>query len=459
MKFVMSIRVKLRLWYLVLITLLLVFLGTFAYLLLLQGLNQKITYPSSVQLAQIEKTTNGIFTISSITDINPQSWVSQADGLVGVSNYSGDQLSESEIVTVNTQQGEISIDMNPVNLTEMTSNREIWLCIYTSQDNPDVQQLLIITQETSGTESSLALFRRVLLITIPCTLFISGAISLFLVTKALRPVQAINKVAQEIQEKNLSKRIKVKTNDEIGKLAQTLNHMFERLEEAFIREKQFTSDASHELRAPLATIQGESTLVLKKERKRDEYQKSLEIIARESERMALILKRLMFLARDDSEIQLVFENVNLGELINELASDTEVLATQKNIKLKLVLKENLDIKGDKITLRELFFNLLDNAIRYTPSGGTITISLNHIDRYASISIKDSGIGIPIEEQPHLFKRFYRVDKSRSRSDGGAGLGLSISQRIAEIHNGRIEIESKIGEGSTFRVLLPLTNAN
>jgi len=459
MKFVMSIRVKLILWYLVLITLLLVFLGTFAYLLLLQGLNQKITYPSSVQLAQIEKTTNGIFTISSITDINPQSWVSQADGLVGVSNYSGDQLSESEIVTVNTQQGEISIDMNPVNLTEMTSNREIWLCIYTSQDNPDVQQLLIITQETSGTESSLALFRRVLLITIPCTLFISGAISLFLVTKALRPVQAINKVAQEIQEKNLSKRIKVKTNDEIGKLAQTLNHMFERLEEAFIREKQFTSDASHELRAPLATIQGESTLVLKKERKRDEYQKSLEIIARESERMALILKRLMFLARDDSEIQLVFENVNLGELINELASDTEVLATQKNIKLKLVLKENLDIKGDKITLRELFFNLLDNAIRYTPSGGTITISLNHIDRYASISIKDSGIGIPIEEQPHLFKRFYRVDKSRSRSDGGAGLGLSISQRIAEIHNGRIEIESKIGEGSTFRVLLPLTNAN
>jgi heavy metal sensor kinase len=258
-------------------------------------------------------------------------------------------------------------------------------------------------------------------------------------------------------EKNLSRRIEVVSDDELGRLASTLNQMVERLEAAFERQHQFTADASHELRTPLAVIQAESTLVLSKERTQAEYQKSLTSVSQETTRMSAMIDKLLFLARIDSgKEQLNLEEVNLKASITELFSDLEILAAERSLQFRLGEMKELTIKGDKVRLRQLFLNLLENAIRYSPSGGIITSSVTRKNRSAVISISDTGMGIPPEKVPHIFERFYRVDKGRSRADGGAGLGLAIAKYIAEAHGGKIEVESQIGKGSTFSVSLPLS---
>jgi len=172
--------------------------------------------------------------------------------------------------------------------------------------------------------------------------------------------------------------------------------------------------------------------------------------------MSLIIDQLLSLARADSEKEpLSFEELNLGELLKESSSDLEVLCRHKGLDLQLAQVDDSVVKGDRLRLRVLFLNLLDNAIRYTPGGGTVSVSLRREGQMAVVSISDTGPGIPAADLPHIFERFYRVDKARSRTEGGSGLGLSIAQYIAEVHGGRIEAESEPGKGSTFRVWLPL----
>jgi signal transduction histidine kinase len=232
--------------------------------------------------------------------------------------------------------------------------------------------------------------------------------------------------------------------------------MIGRLEKAFQRQKQFTSDASHELRAPLAVIEAESSLALQKERPPREYRQSLETISQESKQMSSLIEQLLTLARADAgKEQWNFTEVNLGRLIANLSADVEVLCQERGLSCQLGQNQDLLIKGDEARLRELFMNLLDNAITYTPNPGTVSVSLRREGQMAVVAIKDTGVGIPAEEIPFIFERFYRVDKSRSRSNGGTGLGLAICRHIAEAHGGKIEVESQVGVGSTFSVWLPL----
>ncbi|MBM3132737.1 MAG: two-component sensor histidine kinase, partial [Chloroflexi bacterium] len=233
--------------------------------------------------------------------------------------------------------------------------------------------------------------------------------------------------------------------------------MIDRLERAFKRQQQFTGDASHELRTPLAVIQAEATLALQKEREAGEYRESLQTISEEAGHMASIIEKLLTLARADSGTeQLMFEEIDLGKLLTEIAADAEVLCQHKGLSFQLGEVPGLTLKGDRARLRELFLNLLDNAIKYTPAGGTVSLSLREAERMATVDVRDTGLGIPPEHVPHIFERFYRVDKARSRAEGGAGLGLAICKHIAEIHGGRIEVQSEAGKGSTFSVRLPLS---
>jgi signal transduction histidine kinase len=248
----------------------------------------------------------------------------------------------------------------------------------------------------------------------------------------------------------------VNTKDELGRLAATLNEMIGRLEKAFQRQKQFTSDASHELRAPLAVIEAESSLALQKERPSSDYRRSLEIISQESKQMSSLIDQLLTLARADAgKEQWNFTEVNLGKLITNLSTDVEILCQEKGLSFQLGQPQDLVVKGDEARLRELFMNLLDNAILYTPTPGTISVSLRREGQMAVVAITDTGVGIPAEDIPFIFERFYRVDKSRSRAEGGSGLGLAICKHIVEAHGGKIEAESQVGVGSTFSVWLPL----
>jgi signal transduction histidine kinase len=262
--------------------------------------------------------------------------------------------------------------------------------------------------------------------------------------------------AQTIEETDLSQRIEVKAKDELGRLASTLNEMIDRLEKAFKRQQQFTSDASHELRAPLAVIEAESTLMLQKGRTNSEYRQSLVTISQEAHRISHIVDQLLTLARADAgKEKLSLKEVNLNELISELSSDIEILCREKGIEFQLSQVEDVVVNGDKAKLRQLFLNLLDNAIRYTLSSGSISVSVYREGQMAVVSISDTGIGISREDLPRIFDRFYRVDKVRSPTEGGSGLGLAIAKHIAEIHRGKIEVQSEFGRGSTFSVFLPL----
>jgi heavy metal sensor kinase len=315
---------------------------------------------------------------------------------------------------------------------------------------------LIIGRSTRQIDEALHGLVRTLVIAVPLALAVAAGGGIFLARRALKPVDKIAQTAQEIEENDLSQRINVHTKDELGRLAATLNEMIGRLQGAFQRQKQFTSDASHELRAPLAVIEAESSLALQKERPPSDYRQSLETISQEARQMSSLIQQLLILARADAgKEQWDFTEVDLGKLTTNLSTDIEVLCQEKGLNFQLGQPQDLVVRGDEARLRELFMNLLDNAIIYTPSPGTVSVSLRREGQMAVVAIKDTGVGIPAEDIPFIFERFYRVDKSRSRADGGIGLGLAICQHIAEAHGGKIEVESQVGVGSTFSVWLPL----
>jgi heavy metal sensor kinase len=315
---------------------------------------------------------------------------------------------------------------------------------------------LAVGRSTEDISESLDGLMRTLAIAVPLTLVVAGGGGVFLARRALKPVDRITSTAQEIEESDLSRRIPVESKDELGRLASTLNLMIERLEKAFKRQQQFTGDASHELRTPLSVIQAESTLALNKERSANEYRHSLEVVSHESEHMSRVIDQLLTLARADSgKVQLSIEEIDLNELLAGIGETAEVMGRDRGVDVSLDLMDTVSLSGDRAMLRELFLNLLDNAIRYSPDGGATSITLKRTKAMAVTAVTDTGIGIPEEEIPHIFDRFYRVDRARSRAQGGAGLGLAICKYIAEAHRGRIEVTSEPGKGSTFSVWLPV----
>jgi heavy metal sensor kinase len=317
---------------------------------------------------------------------------------------------------------------------------------------------IVVGSLPSDIRNLLAVFRMVIINSALVVVLLAGIGGLFLADRTLRPVERIADTARGISETDLSRRIDVQTNDELGRLAATLNGMIGRLDEAFKKQRQFIADASHELRTPLAVIQAESTLGLGKRRTQVEYRRSLELVSQEIAYMSEIVSKLLLLARSDAGCDPVdFEDVNVAELFGELSQDLEALVQEKGLQLSLGQMDNLTVKGDKLKLKQLFLNILDNAIRYTPTGGSISGSIVRKNGTVVASIGDTGIGIPAEHLPYIFDRFYRVDKSRSRADGGTGLGLAIATSIAKVHGGGIEVESEVGKGTTFRVILPLAD--
>ncbi len=317
--------------------------------------------------------------------------------------------------------------------------------------------VLIVARSTKDMDIALSRLLQILVMALPITLLLIGCCGIFLLRIILNPVKEIADTAREIEGNDLGRRIDVTTKDELGRLASTLNMMIARLEKAFLRQKELTGDASHELRAPLAVIQAEATLALQRERDLSSYQKSLEIIAQESGHMSGIIKQLLSLARADSgKEQVNFERLDLAPFIQALCDDVDILCREKGQTLILNHNGPIYIRGDKNLLRNLMLNLLRNAMQYTAEGGDIEVILDQKNRMAVIAVADTGIGIPPEALAHIFKRFYRVDTSRSRESGGSGLGLAICKHIVELHQGTLHVNSQINRGSTFVIRIPLS---
>jgi heavy metal sensor kinase len=308
---------------------------------------------------------------------------------------------------------------------------------------------------------TLGAFRRYLLMFAPLLFVVAAAGGYWLSRRALSPVDSMVQTVRAISGTNLDSRLKkLETGDELQRLADTLNEMLDRIEGAFLRITQFTADASHELRTPISLVRTEAELALRRSRDEAGYQESLRHILIEAERATSLIEELLALARADSGREaLHMHPIELSRSLRGIVEDWQQVATIRNLQFSESLG-NFEsfVLGDETALRRLVNILLDNAFKYTPTPGTVKLSLEQRGDRAVIAISDTGIGIPAEETSKVFERFYRVDKARSRAMGGAGLGLSIAQWIVLQHRGTIAVESELDKGSIFRIELPLTPA-
>ncbi|MCA9953933.1 MAG: HAMP domain-containing histidine kinase [Anaerolineales bacterium] len=292
--------------------------------------------------------------------------------------------------------------------------------------------------------------------------FAGASASLFLAVlltpSSFKPLEDMAAVARQITNADdLSRRVpNTERTDEIGVLARSFNQLLERLERLFQTQQRLLADVSHELRTPLTAIRGNVDLM---RRMGDADPESLEIIQEEIERMTRLVGDLLLLARADAGgLPLEKQKVELDNLLFEVYRQVRLL--EKTVDVKVSEVDQVCIMGDVDRLKQLLLNLISNAMKYTPDGGMVDVSLSKKNGWAYLSIADTGMGIPPEDLPYIFDRFYRVDKARARGhsgqgQGGAGLGLAIAKWIAQAHGGNIDVVSKVGEGTTFTIILPV----
>jgi heavy metal sensor kinase len=300
-------------------------------------------------------------------------------------------------------------------------------------------------------------FLFIMAVIFPFALLLAGGGGWLLAHRALTPVARMTEAARRIGAAHLAERLQeTGTGDELDRLATTLNAMLSRLDDAFHQMRRFSADASHELQTPLTILKGELEVALRTPRSPEAYQEVLQSALEEIDRIATLVEGLMLLARADAGVlRLDLRPVELDQLVQDVYGCTKVLAHAKHLTLGLGAVEPVAIEGDYERLRRLLLNLVDNAIKYTPVGGQVTLSVQYCTKWASVHVSDTGIGLSQEEQEHVFQPFYRTAASHSQGAEGSGLGLCIASSIAAAHGGRIQVASTPGCGSMFTVLLPL----
>jgi len=322
---------------------------------------------------------------------------------------------------------------------------------------PRVPYLVQAGTSLEGVEAALQRAGWILLILTP-TVFVIALVGGWLVVgRALRRVDDLRRTALEIQGTNLQRRIKhAGVDDEIGRLAQAFDQMIARLDCSFQQVRQFSADASHELKTPLTAIRGEAEVVLMGSHSAEEYRQAIGSILESAERMSQVVESLLLLARADSGQNLIRrEPVELGDVLLRAYESLESMAERQHISVLLEEVEDLTVSGDPLWLNQILVNLISNGIKYTPEGGEVSVALRAVDGQAELTVRDTGIGISPEHLPHIFDRFYRVDEGRARAAGGTGLGLSITRWAVEAHDGTITVESEVGSGTLVRVRFPV----
>jgi len=318
------------------------------------------------------------------------------------------------------------------------------------------QYLMVALSSLEPVSAELAVVRRVLYFALPVLLLIAGAGGFLLADRSLKPLGRMVEQARRIGGRNLHHRLDIgPSTEELATLAVTFNELLARLDASFDTMRRFMADASHEMRTPIAVIRGEADVALARDRSGAEYRESLAVIHDESKRLTRLVDDLLNLARADAgTVKLEIREFYLNDLLADSCRSMQALAAAKEIALECRCPEDVPFRGDEELLRRLVLNLLDNAVRYTPRQGKVSVRVEKAGGATRISVCDTGAGIRAEAVPHVFERFYRGDAARSRQDGGFGLGLAIVKWVAECHNGSVELDSREGEGSTFTVVLP-----
>jgi heavy metal sensor kinase len=315
---------------------------------------------------------------------------------------------------------------------------------------------MVVAEPVDVLAAELESIRNIFYLGYPVTLLVAGLGGLALARKSLSPVVEMSNQAQRMGATNLRERLTIRNpSDELGRLAATFNELLSRLEESFEKMRVFMADASHELRTPLSIIRGEADVALSQDRSTAEYKESLAIVQDEVRRLSGLVDDMLALARADAgQHPLQSRDLYLNDLVEDACRAMQVLAARKGVTLNVEPIGDIPFVGDEDLLRRLMLNLLDNGIKYTPPGGSVNVKLVAGPPEVQIVVSDTGVGIPAEAAPHVFERFYRVERARSREDGGSGLGLAIARWVAEAHGGEIRLASSPGRGTTFTVSLP-----
>ncbi len=326
----------------------------------------------------------------------------------------------------------------------------------------DQRVVLRVAYSEEGLWRELGEFGEVLLLGFPIAVLLAGFGGYALARKALAPIDSMATQAKRISAERLGDRLSIENpEDELGKLGTVFNDMLGRLQAAFDQLRRFTADASHELRTPLTAIRSVGEVALQDQRSPAEYRDVIGSMLEEVDRLTRLAESLLALSRADAgHVQLQREDISLRQLAREATSLVEVLAEEKRQRIDIEGDADVLVSVDRLILRQAIVNLLDNAIKYSPPGGRILARVNcGGDKQIFLEVIDQGPGIPSEHQPHVFDRFFRADKARTREWGGAGLGLSITRWAVEVHGGDITLESEEGHGSTFRISLPLAKGS
>lgn len=316
--------------------------------------------------------------------------------------------------------------------------------------------LLTVALDEETLWSGLHTLFLILALALPSALILAALGGSILASRLLKPVASMAHQAEKINAENLSERLPIQNpEDEFGKLASIFNRTLSRLQNAFERLQRFTADASHELRTPLTALQSVGEVALQEDLDAGAYRDRIGSMLEETARLTRLVDSLLLLTRADrGELLVSRKEHDVTRLVEKAVEDMRIMAEEKNQRLMTSLQSGTKGKVDEDTVRRALVNILDNAIKYTPQGGTISVQLQEREGQLIIEVTDTGRGIAAEHREKIFDRFYRIEKDRSREIGGAGLGLAIAKWAVEANGGRIELESKQNHGSTFRILLP-----
>jgi heavy metal sensor kinase len=355
-----------------------------------------------------------------------------------------------------------------------TGNNHTPLLVYSVPviANKTIMGAVQVIKPVAGVQNTLIQVSRYLVLGTALSLVLAAIVGAFLARRALAPIDTITNTASSISRaKDLSQRLDIRHDaGEVGRLATTFNQMLDRIQQLFTTQERLIADVSHELRTPLTTVQGNIELLrrmataLPADSTRGDFlsvtlQETLGEVENETTRMSEMISDLLLLAQADSgSLQLQMEPVEMDTLLLEVYRQSRRMAElrkgSQSVDIRLGSEDQALVCGDRERLRQLLLNLTDNAIKYTPAGGVITLSLENSEGWVKVTVSDTGIGIAPEDQKHIFDRFYRVDKARSRELGGSGLGLSIVRWIAQAHGGYITVQSELQRGSAFTLWLP-----
>ncbi|MDX8394550.1 MAG: ATP-binding protein [Mariprofundales bacterium] len=471
-QFFSTFRARLSSLYVAIELLILLFAGVVLYIVLsaqaYQSMDDRLQEESFILGGMLEHRPFRLWNNVLVQTRNSESQISliASNGITLYPSSNDNNLFGTGGTTLTAALGRAFVDGDEDIISARTTNRELLrILLRPIKRTDEVVAVLIVARSLQDLERflrALYLFGGLLGIT---SMLISAYAGYHLAAQALKPLDEISTTASAVAAGDLSQRLHAFSQDtEVAQLIIALNSMFDNLEYNFEAQKRFVADVSHELRLPLAVLKGDVQVTLRKPRELNEYKDTLKQQLITIDRMHRLVEDMLTLARADAGIlEMAHAKIDISLLAQECGQEHLIHFSEKNIILDIEADEELYIMGDADRITQVFYNLLGNAHKYAPYGSHILLSVQseiingdkYANHWAKIKIHDAGPGIPKNDQKYLFDRFYRVDESRARNAGGAGLGLTICKHIVEAHNGRIEVDSIIGNGTSFLVYLPL----